>query len=331
VRSATAAAIAVLTVVVAIGGGLAIARITRPPAPTPVRVSVTAPPTAVPSPTAVDEAALFRQPLSSGCATTQSVWVVTNGGGLLRYDGSAWSQVDDTLRSLTSVACAPTRAYAVGLVGALLLIDDAARQIRATDVTIEDLFGVAPLGDGALMVGSRGAVFILAGGDIQPYASGIDEDLHDLVAFSQTSAWAVGDAGITYRLDQRGWNPVGSGQAATLRAIAATTPANAVAVGDGGVVVAYASGWHTVKSGVNARLRDVIVEPALWIVGDGGTLLHGSLDDLRPIDLHTSCDLVSVFARGPRAEVWVVGVKGGAGGVWRLATDGTVTTHWGGC
>ncbi len=329
-RSSVAIAIAFLAVLAAIGGGLAFGRIARPPAPTPRRVSVTAPPTTTPSPTPFDEAGLFKQPLSAGCVTARSVWIVTNGGGLLRYDGSVWEEVDDTLRSLTAVACTASSAVAVGRVGAMVTMDETSRQIRSSDIALNDFYGVWPLGDGALMVGSDGGVYILAAGNTQPYASGIDEDLYGVVAFSQTSAWAVGAAGITYRLDQRGWNPVGSGQTTTLRAVAATTAASPVAVGDGGAIVSYSGGWHAAKSGVTTTLRDVIVEPGLWAVGDAGTLLHGSLDDLRPIDLHTTCDLVSVFARSA-TEVWVVGVSGGAGGVWQLSADGSVIKHWGGC
>ncbi len=329
-RTGVAVAIAALVVLAAIGGGLAFARIARQPAPTPRRMSVTASPTATPSPTPFDEASLFRQPLSSGCATAQSVWIVTNGGGLLRYDFTAWEQVDDTLRSLTNVACSSGRAVAVGLVGAMVTIDEQARQIRSQDIALSDLFGVSPLGDGALMVGSGGAVYILAGGQTQPFARGIEEDLRDVVAFSQSSAWAVGAAGITYRLDQRGWSAVPSGQTATLDAVAATTAASPVAVGENGAIASFAGGsWHVVKSGVTQTLRDVIVEPGVWIAGDAGTLLHGPLDDLRPVDLHTSCDLVSVFSG--HSDVWVVGVRAGAGGVWELRGDGSVVRHWGGC
>src|SRR5512138_2382150 len=104
-RSTVALAIALVTVAVAIGAGLAFARVARTPAPTPRRVSVTTTPAPTPSPTPFDENGLFAQPLSAGCATAEDVWIVTNGGGLLRYDGKAWEQADDTLRSLTRVAC----------------------------------------------------------------------------------------------------------------------------------------------------------------------------------------------------------------------------------
>jgi photosystem II stability/assembly factor-like uncharacterized protein len=182
------------------------------------------------------------------------------------------------------------------------------------------------------MVGTRGAVYVLDNGDIQPYAQGIDEDLFGVVAFGLQSAWAVGDQGITYRLDQRGWAPIGSGQGKPLRAIAATTPANAVAVGDAGTVVTYVNGWHQANSGVIANLRDVIVSPGLWIVGDAGTVLTtGGTPDapFKKIDIGTTCDLSAVFARG--AEIWIVGRNIAAGGAWRLRADGTVAQHFGGC
>lgn len=331
-RASVAAVIAVLAVLAAIGAGLAVGTAARP-SPTPIRVVVTASPAVTPSPTPFDEAALFRQPLSSGCGTAQAVWIITNGGALLRWDGSAWSQPDATLRSLTNVACRPSRVFAVGLVGSLVVIDEVTRQINATAVTIDDLFGVSPVGDGALMVGSAGAVFILSGGDVQPYAAGLSEDLRDVVAFSERSAWAVGAGGVTYRLDERGWGAVGSGQTATLRAIAAATAASAIAVGDRGTILAYDGGWQSLTSGVEVTLRDVIVDPAIWIAGDAGTLLTqgAAPGTFRRVDLATTCDLVSVFSFGPSHEVWVVGRRAGGGGVWRLRSDGTSLQRWGAC
>lgn len=325
-----AAALVVLGVLAAAGVGLGSGRLFRPAAPTPIRVSVSSTPAPTPSPTPYDEAAILSQPLSGGCATTSGVWIVTNGGGLLRYDGGRWAQVDGTLRSLVRAACSSTTAYAVGLVGSVVIGEERTRQIRATDITTEDLFGVSPVGNGALMVGSRGAVFLLDGSDIQPFARGIDEDLYDVVAFSAQSAWAVGAQGITYRLDQRGWNAVGSGQTNTLRAIAGTTPAAVIAVGDAGTIVGYDGGWRALRSGADVTLRDVIVEPGLWIAGDAGTLLTAgpSVGTFRRVDLGTFCDLVGLFAKD--GDVWVVGRAPSGGGVWRLH-DGVVAQRWGGC
>ena len=331
-RTSVAATLAVLAVLAAVGVGLASGKVFAP-TPTPNRVNVTFTPAPTPSPTPYDEAALFREPVSGGCGTNGGVWVVTNGGGLLRYDGNRWAVVDNTLRSLTHVACSADTAYAVGLVGAFVVGDEVTKQIRAIDISTEDLFGVWPLPAGALIVGGRGAVIIYDNGDFQPYAQGIDEDLFDVAAFNVQSAWAVGDHGITYRLDARGWMPIGSGQVNALRAVAATTPANAVAVGEAGTIVSFTSGgWLSAKSGVDVTLRDVIVDPGLWIAGDQGTLLTTSgvpATPFRKVDLGTTCDLISLFTRA--GDIWVVGRNALGGGVWRLRPDGTVQQHFGGC
>ena len=324
-----AAGLGVLLVAAAVGLGLSFGRIARPPAPTPIHVSVTTSPLPSPTRVLVDEATLFKQPISAGCATTDSVFVFTNGGGMLRYDGTSWAQIDDTLRSLTSAACGQGIAYAVGPVGELAIVDEVARQIRSTAVATDDLYGVGTFADGALLVGANGSVYLLYQGDIQPFAAGIDENLRDVAIFGLQSAWAVGQDGITYRLDQRGWNPVGSGQTKTLLSVAATTSADAVAVGEGGVIVRWDNGWQAVTSSVTTTLRDVIIKPSVWIAGDHGTLLTGTLGALRAIDLHTQCDLVAVFSRGN--EIWVLGNAGVAGGAWRLTLDGAVAQHFGGC
>jgi len=335
VKTGAAAAIAVLAVLAAIGIGLAGGRIFRAPPPTPIRVNVTFTPAPTPSPTPYDEAAIFREPISGGCATTSGVWLITNGGGLIRYDGTQWVEVDGTLRSLTRAACTTDKTYGVGLVGALLISDETTRSIRATDVTIQDLWGVSPVSDGAWLVGSRGMIIgIDTNGDVYPFPTPEEIDLFDVVAFSLQSAWAVGDRGITYRLDSRGWTPIGTDQINALRSIAGTTPGNVVAVGDAGTILTFTSGgWLAAKSGVDVALRDVIVDPGVWIAGDKGTLLTASgvaSAPFRKVDLGTTCDLVSLFPRGN--EIWVVGKGSIGGGVWRVrAADGAVIKHFGGC
>jgi hypothetical protein len=328
----SAALVGGLLVLLAVTIGLAGGRLLRPPAPTPRVVSVTFSPAPTPSPTPYDEATLFKQPLSAGCATPVSIWLVTNGGGLLRFDGSQWAVVDTTLRSLTDVACNATSAYAVGLIGTIVVGDETTRQIRSTDIGIADFHSVAWVGDDVVMVGTNGTVLIIVGGDPQPYARGIDEDLNGVVMFGLRSGWVVGDAGITYRLEPGGWNPIGSGQTKTLRAISGTTASNVIAVGDAGVVVVWADGqWNTVRSGVDVDLHDVITTPGLWIAGDKGTLLTRGANPaelLRKVDLKTDCDLVSLFARGQ--DIFVVGRSVAGGGLWRVR-DGAVAQHFGGC
>jgi hypothetical protein len=336
-----AGVIAVLLVIAAVGGGLAVGTIARPsPSPRP-----TPPPTATVAPTPIPTTnpAVFRQTLSSGCATEQGLWVVSNGGGLVRYDGKDWTQVDGTLRTLTNTSCDAGTLYAVGSVGAVLILDDRARQINAFDLTVEDLRAVAAMPQGAMVAGTQGTVMLLLGGTWQPYASGIEEDLNGLVVFGLQSGWAVGSQGVSYRLEVAGWRPVKTGVDVSLRAIAGPSAQAAVAVGDGGTILALSGlTWSKIESGIDTPLRAVAaVASMVWVVGDNGVVLTvdsalvipGSQIPAKPtvvnrVDIGTTCMLTSVFAQGP--DIWIIGSRDGASGVWRVR-DGKVAERWGQC
>jgi len=330
--------IAVLLVVAAIGAGLAIGTIARPsptPQPTPQRTVAVPTPTPVPT----TDPQVFRQSLSGACATEQGLWVVTNGGGLLRYDGKDWTQIDGTLRTLTAASCDTGTLYAVGPVGAMLIVDDRLRQITSFDVTLADLIGVAAMPEGAMAVGTAGTVMFLSGGSWQEYARGLEEDLYAIVAFGPQSAWVVGSQGASYRLEVAGWRPVPTGVTVNLRAVSATNPQSAVAAGDAGTVLVFDGTWKPIESGTSANLRAIAhVGSMEWIVGDAGTVLildaaggDHTQPGLRPakkLDLGTTCDLRSVFVNGQ--DMWVIGSTGSRGGVWRIR-DGTVAERWGAC
>jgi hypothetical protein len=333
-----AGVLAALLVVAAIGAGLAIGTVARP-TPTPRPTPTSAPPT--PTPAATTDPAVFRQQLSSGCATAQGIWVVSDGGALIRYDGKHWVQIDPTLRTLTQASCDARTLYAVGPVGAVLIVDDLARSINAFDVTLSDLRGVAAMPTGAMTSGVGGTVLLLHGGTWQPYAAGIEEDLNALLVFGLESAWAVGSEGVSYRLEVAGWREVKTAVDVTLRAIAGPNVQTAVAVGDGGAITALRGAtWSKIESGVQVPLRSVAAVGAIaWIVGDDGVVL--AIDGAFPspaippreptverIDLRTTCALTSVFAQGQ--DVWIVGSSGGRGGVWRLR-DKRVAERWGEC
>jgi hypothetical protein len=321
------AIIAVLLVVAAIGSGLAIGTITRP-RPTPVVVTPTPTVAATPTPQPTTDPAVFQQNFSAGCSTEQAVWVVTDGGGLIRFDGRDWVQVDGTLRTLVHAACDQFTLYAVGPVGAVLIVDDRARSIDAFDVTIQHLFGVQALPTGAVVAGQQGTVLLLNGGTWQPYAAGIEEDLNAVILFGPLSGWTVGTGGVSYRLEAAGWRPISTGTTQTLRGLAATGPANVIAVGDAGTVAHFDDHWTLLSSGVDATLRDVIVAPELWIVGDAGTVLTSDGGGVRRVDVGSKCDLRAVFSRGN--DIWIIGALAGKGGAL-LLRGGAVAERWGAC
>jgi hypothetical protein len=331
--------IAVLLVIAAIATGLAIGTIARPsptPQPTPVRTVAVRTPTPIPT----TDPQVFRQSLTGACATGQGLWVVTNGGGLLRYDGQDWTLIDNTLRTLTAASCDTGTLYAVGPVGAMLIVDDRLRQITSFDVTLSDLIGVAAMPEGAMAVGTAGTVMFLSGGSWQEYARGLEEDLYGIVAFGPQSAWVVGSQGASYRLEAAGWRPVPTGVTVALRAVSGTGPQSAVAAGDGGTLLAFDGTWRPIETGVTTNLRamarlgrmTLIVGDAgtvltLGTAGDGGTVPL-ALEPLTKLDIGTTCDLRSVFVNGP--DVWIIGSTGSRGGVWRVR-DGKVGEKWGDC
>lgn len=335
------AIIAVLLVVAAITSGLAIGTIARPRStPVVVTPSPTVAPTPTPQPTT--NPAVFQQRFSSACSTEQAIWVVTNGGGLVRYDGQDWVQVDGTLRTLTQASCDAFMLYAVGPVGAVLIVDDRARSINSFDVTVEDLRGVAAMPEGAMVVGTRGTVMLLSGGAWQPYALGIEEDLNALIVFGLQSAWAVGSQGISYRLEVAGWRPVRTGVDVALLAITGPNMQTAVAVGDGGTILVLSGlTWSKVDSGIDTPLLAVAAAgSAVWIVGDNGVVLavDGALSTtgaipakvpvVERVDIGTTCRLTSVLVRGQ--DVWVIGSSDAKSGVWRIR-DRKVAERWGAC
>lgn len=324
---ATLAALAgaALLIVVAALAGLGAATLISPPIP----VAASVPPTVAPArtPTQTDEE-LWLQPLSAGCATADAVWVVSEGGGIGRFDGQRWALVDPTLRSLSSAACVRTTMLAVGGAGRVVTAEDTARTVRIDTTGLEDLNAVAILADGAIAVGQRGTVLRQVAAGWGPYARGLEEDLLGLAAFSAASAWAVGTGGATYRLEDAGWRPVPSGVTATLRAVAGGSVDDVVAAGDGGTVLRFDGGWNRVDIGFAGTLRAVArAAGRTWVGGDGGAVYAMTQAGAERRLIGTSCTIRGIFARGD--EVWLVGSDGPFSGVWRLTGDRV--ERWGRC
>lgn len=314
--------------VVAIGAGAAVGVVTRatPTAPPP---SPTLPPAPTPEP---DTGPLvFKQPLTAGCATDDAVWVVSDGGGIGRFDRQLqhWELIDPTLRSLVAAACSTDEVTAVGSFGRVVTIDDLGKTIRADDIGVFNAYAVSLMPDGALVVGSDGIVQRQTAAGWFDYAKGITEDLYSVVGFASGSAWAVGAGGVSYRLEPAGWRPFDTGSTSSLRTVAAASPTEAVAAGDDGVILRFDGRWHPIESGVKSELRASVRVGALtYVVGDGGTALIVEGNDVRPVaNLKTTCTLRSVFAHGN--EVWFVGYEGTLAGVWRQSGDRI--DRWGTC
>lgn len=325
-RTTTALVAAGVMLVVAIGAGAAVGVLARP-TPTPEPPQPT--PTATPAP---DTGPLvFKQPLVAGCATEDAVWVVSDGGGIGRFDRllQRWELIDQTLRSLVAAACTPDAVVAVGPFGRVVSIDDLAKTIRADDIGLFNPYAVSLVPDGALVVGSDGNVQRQTAAGWDQYAKGIVEDLYGVVGFSGGSAWTVGAGGVTFRLEDVGWKQYETGTTSALRTIAAASPTEAIAAGDDGVLLRFDGRWRPLESGVKQELRaSVRVGTITYVVGDRGTALAVEGNAVRPVaNISTTCALRGVFVHGN--EVWFVGSEGTLAGVWRQTADRV--DRWGTC
>jgi hypothetical protein len=327
-RTSTALIAAAVMVVVAVGAGAAVGIVTRP-VPTPAPTST---PASAASPTSEPDSGplVFQQPLTGGCATEGAVWVVSNGGGIGRFDGQRWRLIDATLRSLVAVACGEDSVLAVGPGGRVVTINDRAKTIQPDDLGPFDAHGISLVADGALVVGSEGNVQRQTSAGWQPFARGIEEDLFGVAGFGGASAWMVGAGGVSYRLEDAGWRPFATGTSAVLRTVAGASPGDAVAAGDDGVLLRFDfdGRWRPLESGVQNRLRAAVRAGAVtYVAGDRGVALAIEENNVQRIDLGTTCALHSVFARGN--EVWFVGSEGTRAGVWRRSGDRV--ERWGTC
>jgi len=333
------AAVVVLVLVgIAVGAGVGLGRRAVPAPPAPI---TTPSPTPSPAPTVEDPVALearaFAQPLTAGCSTGNAVWIFSDGGAAIRWDGELWSIPDPTLRSHLSVACRPGEATVVGRGGTLLHVEDDRRALRPDSLGTEDLAAVAITLDGALAVGDAGTVLLqspagwrrfgadLVVGDLRGVAVAIQR----LVRPGRAQAWIVGAGGVTYRLIETGWEAVPSGTTATLRAVLIQSDA-ALAAGDGGTILRFLDGaWKPLPSGTDATIRAVtLVGPmTAWFVGDRGTVVEVSGDDVHRVDIGTTCTLRAVFTQD--GATWIVGSDGIRGGAWRISPSGT--SNWGSC
>jgi len=318
-----------LLVLVAVAGGLVAGGLVARPSPSPTAAPTAPVVTAAPTAQRPD-GGVFEQPLSAGCATSQAVWLVSEGGGIGRFDGERWSLVDPTLRSLSAAVCVRDVMLAVGGAGRVVTANDTERTVHVDTVQLEDLNAVAVLPDGVLTAGARGTVLRQIAAGWGEYAEDLTDDLYGVAAFSPTSAWVVGAGGVTYRLEPRGWLAVPSGVTTTLRAVSGTSADNVVAVGDAGTVLIWQGRWKKLEVGTSADLRSVArARSVTWVGGDGGTVLRitNATPEASTFDLRTTCTIRGVFLRGD--EVWFVGSDGASAGVWRLA--GERVDRWGLC
>jgi predicted amidohydrolase len=149
-------------------------------------------------------------------------------------------------------AAAAEREDAIAWVGdgGMAFVSDGTRAVRVETSTSEDLLAVALRPDGA-----------------PPHTEG-----------APLRIWAAGSKGTLLRGTSARLDRISSGTTETLRALAMIGPDDGLAAGDGGVVVGIVRGSAAVvDAGVDVALRGAWASrerAAIWLVGDGGTVLR---------------------------------------------------------
>ena len=128
-------------------------------------------------------------------------------------------------------------------------------------------------------------------------------------------SWAVGESGAIFSFDkQNGWQQVNSPTTNTLRGVAATRNDDVWVVGDGGIIVHFdGTNWSTVPSNTTNNLNAVYFDSKNvgWAVGDNGTLLRYAGSWQNVSGVPTSKNLNDVWAKNiEKQEVLVVGDTG---------------------
>lgn len=135
------------------------------------------------------------------------VWAVGTAGLILRWDGSAWTQVPSpTTRNLFTVHGDASRLYAVGgAVGGTILAWDGSAWGDITPALAPQLNGVYTRGGcPAQAAGTQGFLFQEGdeGWEQDPRGSATPLDFHALRVDESCAAWAVGGSIASFPLDQ---------------------------------------------------------------------------------------------------------------------------------
>lgn len=253
------------------------------------------------------------------------VWIVGQGGAILRWNGSALRR-DPTPSLLPSSYKKPPGIFGDGRrifvwAGASLVQWDGAAwsDVALPDQHLAFFTGVGGSGAGPLWVVEQ--LGHILEGDVQ---GGLKERVSGIVGVprgiwgSGTQAWVVGSngtAGVLWHLDSEGWHDLADPGLPALSAVWGSGPSDVWAVGDKSVIRHYdGTAWKQLDPPGDVSLgaiwgsgpRDV------WAVGsrsgqgailrfDGAAWTDVSPEHCKP--------LATVSGTGPR-DVWAVGAEG---------------------
>lgn len=276
----------------------------------------------------------------------QEIWAAGDSGTLLRYFQNGWAQVESgTRQHLYSISGATANnLWAVGAAGTILHYGGLYWTQDFVGRTARPLYGMSGINNpttrsvsSIFAVGEQGTVLRSTGADwvIDTYLSSITpRTLRAVSAPTPNDVWIAGDAGTILNWDGAQVGVVGVGTGVDFYGVWAGG-GSVVAVGAGGVM-ARRSGmtWSSgaVPSAGGRTLRAVwgMAANALWLAGDGGTLIFWNGVAAISVPVGVIENLRGVWGTAPN-NVWAVGDSGRIlhydGATWSPHAQGSQLTR----
>lgn len=214
-----------------------------------------------------------------------TVYAVTSSGYVGRWDGAAWSSVDQAAGPLWGISgSGASDIYAVGNDGLIRRFNGAAWSTMTSPTTnfLEDVW-ISSAQNG-FAVGGSGTIVRLVAGTWSVMASGVSGNLWAVHGSSATNVFAVGSGGVILRFNGATWTQMASPTTSSLYGVWVFSPTSAVAVGSGGTILRFdGANWWTVSSGTTSSLYAVTgdaVTGSIVAVGNSGVALTSSATTL---------------------------------------------------
>jgi hypothetical protein len=237
-------------------------------------------------------------------------------GAALRWNGATWEAVPSgSAAALHAVhGSGPADALAVGDGGTVLAWTGSGwGPSPASGLVNWNLRGVARLGPGQSWIVGDGGVLLreTAPGQWQNVPTGVNETLHDVVAFPTGEVLAAGVGGRFVHRTPDGAQDTGlAAGARTVFALDGTSRTDIWGVGLGGIIIHWdGSVWSQYPTLIEDAITDVYAAAPdeVWAVAEGGTMLRWDGRKWAVVRSTTAATLRGVWAAGPSRAVAVGG------------------------
>jgi tRNA A-37 threonylcarbamoyl transferase component Bud32/photosystem II stability/assembly factor-like uncharacterized protein len=260
--------------------------------------------------------------LLAGASAAGRAWAVGYRGTIAHFDGTAWRATTVGDRILRGVAArSADEVWVVGDKGTVLRRDGGEwREVPSpTTRTLSGVWIAGP--DRVYVVGDGGTILQGGSAGLKAMASGTTRALAAIGGPDEQHLFAVGQGGTV--LERRGdrWvtQILDGNPKIAFQAVWGARPDDVWIVGQGGTVFHFDGfSWRRQESPTTQPLSSVLgVGRALFVSGDGGTLLRRAGDRLEPIATDVKAELTALFRDGDGD-----GDGNGGDGIWAIGREG---------